>query len=434
MSSVTETRRVTAAVIRAVSRGRRLDRALSAETSSLGATERRWAQELAYGVLRLRGRLDYLLDLHLRKGLSSVSGLLLDLLRQGAYQLLYMDGVPSYAVLDQTVEQVREVAGPAGARLANGVLRSLEREGGEVSRFPDFALDPLAHLATWGSHPRWMVERWLERWSPEDVKALVDLDNTPPALHLRPIGIPVEEAASILERSGCRFWRVGSGIPCLRLEDGINPASILEGIPGLIQDPGAALVTIYADPPPGGRIADLCAAPGGKALALASRGAYVLAANRSRARLDVLRENLARVGGRLGVVRADATAPPLREVPFLLLDVPCTGTGTLRRHPDAKWRLSPGSVAKMADLQRRMLDSGAGLVPVGGHLVYSTCTLEPEENELQVMNFLARHSGYRMEPTVTPAASYTDEEGALHVLPQSTGFDGAFGARLVRRS
>ncbi len=121
------------------------------------------------------------------------------------------------------------------------------------------------------------------------------------------------------------------GVPCLQLDHGTNPAQILEVVPGIIQDPGAALVTVYADVPPGGMVGDLCAAPGGKTLAMAAGGAYVLAADRSLSRLRLLRENLARVGGRVHLVAALAQAPPFREVPFLLLDVPCSGTGNLTK-------------------------------------------------------------------------------------------------------
>lgn len=434
MSAVSPARRAAAFVVRSVSRGRRLDRALDALGGRLPERDRRWVHELAYGTVRLRGRLDYLLDLHLRKGISSLSPLMLDLLRQGSYQVLYMSGVPAYAAIDQTVTQVREVAGSGGARLANGVLRSIEREGGDQVRFPPLESDPGLHLSTWGSHPRWMVDRWLVRWSPQEVARLVESNNTQPPLFLRPLGLSTREAAALLEKAGYGCRALQEGLPCLRLEDGTNPALLLERVPGIVQDPGAALVTVYADPPPGRPVTDLCAAPGGKALALAGEGAYVLAADRSRPRLGVLKENLARIGGRVEVLRADARVPPFEEAAFVLLDVPCSGTGTLRRHPDARWRLEPGSVSSLAGLQAEMLEAASALVPPGGHLVYATCTLEPEENEEQVNTFLARHSGFEVQVTSTAASDYVDEDGLLRVLPQVTGFDGAFAARLVRTS
>jgi 16S rRNA (cytosine967-C5)-methyltransferase len=398
----------------------------------LGERERRWAQEASYGTIRLRGRLDFLLDLHLTKGLKSVSPLLLDHLRLGAYQLHYMAGVPAYAALSQTVDQVAAVAGKGGARLANGVLRSLQSEGGAQERFPAFETDPLAHLSTWGSHPSWMVRRWLDRWPPEEVRKLVDLNNQPPPLYFRPLGLSLTEAAERLNQGGWACQQAGSGVPCLLVADGTDPARLLEAVPGIVQDPGAALVTEYAQVVPDTLVADLCAAPGGKALALASGGSPVLAADRSWTRLRVMKENVTRVGIDVKLVAADAQAPPFSEVPFVLLDVPCTGTGTLRRHPDARWRLALDTLKELTEVQGRILQAGSRLVPKGGHLVYSTCTLEPEENEEQVADFLKMNPQFTLESTGAVEARYLDADGYLRVLPQSSGFDGSFGARMVR--
>lgn len=434
MGEVTASRAAAASVLRAVSRGRRLDLAFAEASSPLSDRDRRWVQEATYGTIRLRGRIDHLLSLHLRDGLSSLSPLTLGLLRFGSYQLLYMGGVPSYAAISQTVDQVRTVAGTGGGRLANGVLRSLEREGGEESRFPSFESDPELHLTTWGSHPRWMARRWLRRWSPEKVRRLVEWNNTPPPLYFRPLGVSLAEAKALLDEHGLEPREAGPGIPCFLLKHGTDPARILASIPGIVQDPGAALVTIYADAPSEGMVGDLCAAPGGKTLAMAQSGAYVLAADRSLSRLRLLKENLDRIGGRVGLVVALAQAPPLRELPFLLLDVPCSGTGTLRRHPDAKWRLTLDTLNRLVRLQEEMMEAGCRLVPKGGYLVYSTCTLEAEENREQVMSFLSRHPDFTVRFSGTVPGKYLDEEGCLSILPQDSGFDGAFSARMVRRS
>jgi len=434
MGEVTEGRVAAASILRAVSRGRRLDLAFGDAAGQLSDRNRRWVQEASYGTIRFRGRLDHLLGLHLRDGLSSLSPLVLDLLRLGAYQLLYMKGVPSYAAISQSVDQVKAVAGTGGSRLANGVLRSLGREGGEVGRFPSILSDAQAHLSTWGSHPVWMVRRWLLRWSPEEVLKLVEWNNTPPPLFFRPMGITLAEARSLLMKQGWEGRELGPGIPCLQVDHGTKPAQLLEAVPGIIQDPGAALVTVYADVPPGEMIGDLCAAPGGKALAMAQGGAYVLAADRSMSRLRLLRDNLARVGGKVGLVVALAQAPPFRELPFLLLDVPCSGTGTLRRHPDARWRLTLDTLKRLVKLQAEILEAGSDLVPEGGHLVYSTCTLEAEENQDQVGAFLTRHPDFSVSESGTVSRDYLDDSGCFSVLPQKDGFDGAFAARLVRRS
>ncbi len=425
-------RRAALRTLRRVSRGQRIDRALPQEAAGLSPAERRWVQELAYGVCRLRGRLDYLLELHTHRGLSTLSPRLLDVLRMGGYQLLNMGSVPPYAAVSQTVEQARQVGGGGAAALANGVLRALAREGGDPSRFPSLAEEPLRHLSTWGSHPEWLVQRWLQRWSVDEVRRLVEENNRVPDLYVRPFGISEEEAVGRLAAQGIVAERVGGATGCVRLSGGTMPETVLAIVPGVIQDPGAALVTVYAAFPDEGLLVDLCAAPGGKALALAGSAAYVVAADRSGPRLGVLKENARRVGRTLSLVQASADRPPFRSADGVLLDVPCTGTGTLRRHPDARWRLDGGSMARMAEVQSRFLDGAADIISPGGLLVYSTCTLEPEENEIQIEVFLDRHQDYVLEPGKTVPRESMAADGTLFVLPQSTGFDGAFAARLRR--
>jgi 16S rRNA (cytosine967-C5)-methyltransferase len=383
--------------------------------------------------MRLRGRLDFLLDRNLRRGTESVSSGVLDALRLGAYQLLYMGGVPAHAAVSQAVEQARGLAGPGAGSLTNAVLRALQRENGSERRFPDATDDLPGYLASWGSHPRWLVDRWLACWPQEDGKRLVDHDNRPPDLYVRPLGIPESEAVDRLRSNGVRCRPLGPGTGCILLEDaGASPSLVLSLVPGIIQDPGSALVTAYAAFPAEGRLVDLCAAPGGKALALAGRVSYVVAADRSGTRLALVRDNLRRLGWRMDLVQARAQEPPFLFAESVLLDVPCSGTGTLRRHPDARWRLGPADTEKLAGVQRSLLEGAAGIVRPSGILVYSTCTLEPEENEDQIDAFLARHGEFRLEPAESAAGEFVDRTGYLRVLPQKTGFDGAFAARLRR--
>ena len=265
---------------------------------------------------------------------------MLEGLRLGAYQILYMRSVPAYAAVSETVDLVRAVVGPAPAGLVNAVLRKVEGGGDGAGRFPDAVSDPLAFLATWGSHPRWLLERWLGRWSPEEVRALVESDNAVPASSLVPLEVGPHEAAASLGRAGLTAEPVGAGTRCVRLGQGVSPAAALAVVPrAVIQDPGANLVVQYADVPKGTKVADFCAAPGGKALAVADRPIYTLAADRSERRLLMVRDNARRTGRPLGLVVADARRPPLRHVDVVLLDAPCTGTGTLQRKPDARWRL-----------------------------------------------------------------------------------------------
>src|SRR5690606_21385297 len=203
----------------------------------------------------------------------------------------------------------------------------------------------------------------------------------------------------------------------------------------VVQDPAAALVVRYAAVPEGSTVLDLCAAPGGKALGLAERAGYVAAADLSLSRLERVRENAARVGldARVGLIAADARRPPFRPADAVLLDAPCTGTGTFRRHPDGRWRLQPEQLEELVALQGEMLAAAASLVRPGGVLVYATCSLESEENERQVESFLAGQPRFRREPPVGAVdASLLAADGSLSVLPHRQGVDGSFAARMRR--
>ncbi len=427
--SVAPGRSLALETLQAVDDGAYLDRAFNAVTAGAEDRDRRWARECAYGVLRYRGRLDHLLGARVRRGLDGLDPPVLDLLRMGAHQILHMDGVPDYAAVSQTVDQTRGHAGRGAAGLANAVLRGLARDGLDREAFPDPSREPLEYLASWHSHPSWLVRRWLSRWSMEDVEALLVANNAVPPTYLHPLGVTLDRA---LDALGPGAAEAGRGSGCIRLATGASPAEALDMVRGVIQDPAAALVTHYADVAPGSTVADLCAAPGGKAFALAESAGYVVAADRSPARLARVQDALERLGGPVGLVVADAERPPLTVARAVLIDVPCSGTGTLRRRPDLKWRLRPGDIESLVQLQGRILEGAADVVSPGGLLVYSTCTLEPEENENQVAAFLERHDDFFIEPTAAVDTDLLGPSGGLVVLPHRTGFDGAYAARLRR--
>jgi len=203
-----------------------------------------------------------------------------------------------------------------------------------------------------------------------------------------------------------------------------------------VQDPASTLVVRYADVPPGSVVADLCASPGGKALELSRDAHHVFAMDRSEGRMQRLLTNLHRLEAPSVIpIVGDARHPAIGPVDAVLVDAPCTGTGTFRRHPDARWRLKVSDLAVMAATQRSILSAAAHVVRPGGLLVYSTCSLEPEENDAQVERFLAENEGWRLEPPadgVIPVSVL--DAGRLRVLPHRHGADGAFAARLRRVS
>ncbi len=427
-----DARRVAYRVLRACARGQRLDRALDTRAGALLPRDRHWVHALAYGVARLRGRLDYAITLHARRGLERLDPAVLDLLRMGAYQLHHMEGVPSYAAVSSTVELARATGAGGAAGLVNAVLRASARAGSRVDAFPSREVDLEGHLTHWHSHPRWLVRRWLARWGAFATEALLRHDNRIPGLFFRPVGVEVEHALDRLRAAGMTAAEAGLGSGCVRLAAGTDPARVIGAVPGVIQDPGAALVARYADPPAGALVADLCAAPGGKALVLSERAGYVLAADLSPPRLKLMTASASRLGAPVGTVVADAGSAPVRGADLVLLDAPCSGTGTLARRPDARWRLTETDPVSLAGVQSRLLAGASRAVPAGGLLVYSTCTLEPEENDEVVEGFLSQHPEFRLEAPEDMDPRVLDDRGHLRVLPQSTGFDGAFAARMRR--
>jgi len=436
---LTPGRILAASILEEVESGRRLDVAWEASGAPL-SPERAWIRTLAYGTVRLRGRIDHLLRRFTIRPLEELDPPVRTALRMGAFQILGMGGVPDYAAVSQSVEQIKRTRSRAAAGLVNAVLRKVARAPAGRSAFPDAETDPEGHLTTWGSHPGWLVRRWLRAFGPEGAGALVEANNREPDVFLRPIGMSPRDAAAVLAAERFRAEGAadaGDAGRWIRLRPAASPAEALQLVSGVIQDPAASLVAEYASPEPGSLVADLCAAPGGKALVLSETAGAVLAADLSVPRLARVVESGRRLSGhglargRLWPVAADARLPPVRKADMVLVDAPCSGTGTLRRHPDGRWRVSPGDIGALAGLQRTILEGAASVVPRGGLLVYATCTLEPEENWCQMESFLARHPGFQIEPGAG-ARPFLDGRGCLVVLPHESGFDGAFATRLRR--
>ena len=431
---VTVSRVVASEVCADMRSGDLLDASFERRSHSFDARDRRWTQELLWGMLRRRGWLDALLDDRVRGGFARLDPDLQDLLRLGAYQLLFMGSVPAYAAIAQMVELAKRRHGIGASKLANAVLRRLDRERDDARVDPP--RDPIDALAVTYSHPRWLVARWVSRWGAEETTRLLEVNNTEAPLIVRPVGIVREQLEATLESAGVHVEDAPLVHDSLLLAGGVSITELGAFRQGLfyVQDPAHTLVARYADVAAGSLVADLCAAPGGKALELAHVARSVIAADRSDARAKRMISNVHRLDVKnLLILIADARMPAIQPVDAVLIDVPCTGTGTFRRHPDARWRLRISDLAVMSALQRSILREAATVVKPEGLLVYSTCSLEPEENDAQVESFLAEHPEFALEP---PAAGAVPAEvldaGRLRVLPQRHGADGAFAARMRR--
>ena len=435
---MTDARAAAAAICADLRAGELLDTAFDRRAGDelhLDARDRRWTRELVYGMLRQRSRLDAFLGERVRGGIARLDADLLDLLRLGAYQLLSMGSVPAYAAITQTVELAKRRHGLGASKLANAVLRRLDRER-DALRLP-VPSDPIDALALEYSHPRWLIARWIARWGESDTRLLLDANNGEAPLVARPYHVVREQLEAMLEAAGVHVDEAPLARDSIVLGSAVSSLTELGAFrQGLfpLQDPGSTLVTQYACVPTGATVADLCAAPGGKAIELSRNAARVFASDMSFGRLQRVRSNLARLEiSHVFPYVADARLPAIAPVDLVLVDVPCTGTGTFRRHPDARWRLKPSDLAVLGALQKSILRAAAYAVRPGGLLVYSTCSLEPEENDAQVESFLGENPGWRLEPPPegTVPSSVLDA-GRLRVLPHRHATDGAFAARLRR--
>ena len=432
---VTEARVAAATVCADLRGGELLDPSFDRRSALLDARDRRWTRELVYGMLRRRARLDALLAERVNGGLARLDADLADLLRLGSYQLLEMRSVPPYAAIAQTVELAKRRHGIGASKLANAVLRRLERERTRLTvAVPS---DPVDAVALEYSHPRWLVARWIARWGEEETRRLLEANNSEAPIIIRPWQVVREQLEASLEEAGVAVGDaplVGDSLTIGTTRIGLTELGAYRQGLFHVQDPASTLVTRYACFPSGATVADLCAAPGGKAIELSRTAGRVIACDVSASRLARVRQNIARLEApNIDIVVADARFPGVRGVDAVLVDVPCTGTGTFRRHPDARWRLKPSDLAVLGAMQRTIIRAAAAIVRPGGLLVYGTCSLEPEENDAQVESFLADHAEWMLEPP--PAGVVPDtvlDAGRLRVLPQRHRTDGAFAARLRR--
>ncbi len=410
----------------AVRAGATLQGARDGPLANLIERDRRLAYELAAGVLRRRAQLDRLLEL------ATVDPRLHDVLRLGAYQLRALARVPPYAAVSTSVELARELAGERAAGYVNRMLRQLSRDAGCGMRDAG------------ETHPRWLIERWRRRFGHAETERLMAWNDSRAPLTLQAARWDAATLRTRLTEAGFGVREAPFGAGVVVETGATHPASRIPPpaqLPGyaeggfVVQDPAHALVCRFAAIPPGTVVYDACAAPGGKAVALERGGARVLAGDARRERVGRLVETARRAGVAIRVAVADLLAAPFRSeaLAAVLVDAPCSATGTMARHPDARWRVAPRTIARAAQRQRSLLAAAATLVRSGGLLVYATCSLEPEENSDIVIDFLAHHPQFtRVPATGAVSAALLTPAGDFQSLPQRHGMDGAYAARLAR--
>jgi 16S rRNA (cytosine967-C5)-methyltransferase len=412
-------------------------------TAQLDRRDRGFATELSYGALRLRGRLDAALAQTLDRPLLRLESQLRNLLRLGAYQLLCMTNIPDPAVVDETVTLARKLGLERATGFANAVLRGLARkrdEGGIA--YPDFAADPVGHLETWGSLPRWLAERLVTELGPDEALAFAVVCAEAPPRTVR-VTARGDRDRVAMELGGRPTAFAPNGVTAATL-DPVRAPGFDRG-EYVVQDEASQLVPLLVGAEPNDTVVDCCAAPGTKSVQLAEqvgpRG-EVIALELHRPRIALIHQAARRLGlANLRPLERDvAQGFDLQGRAYyrrILVDAPCSGLGTLRRNPDARWRLRPDEIGRAATSALRILASAARYVEEGGVLVYSVCTFSPEETTGVISLFLEANPDFRQDdprPFLPEAArALVNAAGALQTWPQRDGCDAFFAVRLVRK-
>jgi len=392
--------------------------------------DRRFARQLVLGTLRWRLRLDWIISHFSRRPVDELETRVLNILRMGVLQINFLDRVPERAAIHTSVELAKRQGTRPASGLINAVLRSFQREPHRV-QFPDPDADTTRYLSLHYSHPFWLVERWIQQWGVEKTRGILASNNehAPLWLRLNPLrSTPSTLCATLqLEDGPDDYFRALDPRQALRSPE-------FEKGHFQIQDPNAGLAVALLDPQPGEHILDACSAPGGKTTQIAERmqdKGFIVAADLSHTRLRRLRENARRLMlHSIHMVAWDGSITGSQLFDRVLVDAPCSGTGTLGRHPDARWNRAPEQFPALIERQQSILVAAFTQLRPGGTLVYSTCSLEQIENERVVKNFIAHTPTARLEEAHRSLPNDARVGRYVQTVPGQHLGDGAFAARI----
>jgi 16S rRNA (cytosine967-C5)-methyltransferase len=412
------------------------------EDSDLSFLDKSLLTELVNGVIRWRGKLDWVLTGFYFGDYQKNLNIVKNAMRVALYQIQFLDKIPLYASVNEAVELVKRLQGEKTAGMVNGVLRNIARNL-EGVRYPVKEEDVVYYYSVIYSHPRWMVKRWLDRFGESETEKLLQRNN------LRP-HVPVRVNLMNYSPRDFLFYLRENNIYHYHSQFSDNSFNIK--VPGrsifslelfqegklTVQDTSATLATKLAAPMSGQTILDLCAAPGGKSFYLAelmNDKGRVIAIDKYPSKLNFIKSGAERLGLKcIETIAGDSEEISLEVQPDIVFaDVPCSGLGTLSKKPDIKWKREREDITQLAEIQQRILENASKYIKPGGVIVYSTCTIEPEENEDIIMVFLKNHSDFELDPAEKYLPASVCEDGFMKTLPHIHKIDGAFAARLVRR-
>jgi 16S rRNA (cytosine967-C5)-methyltransferase len=398
-------------------------------------------QEIAYGVTRFRKKLDWIIDQFLRNQDKKLSLTIRNILRMGVYQVIYLDRIPNYAICNESVDLAKKSRYSSKASLVNAVLRSMIRKTIDI-HWPDLYHDPVKYISVFYSFPEWLVKRWLERFGLDLCISICDASNKRPGITLRvnPFKTTIPELKERLLKSGINF-RGGQYVPTesLIIREFLNITHSPIFLDGLfsIQDESSMLASRLLNPSAGDTVIDMCSGPGGKTTHLAQlmhNQGKIIAFEKNRKRLQMVNDECQRLG-------INIVTPMLNDsIQFsekffekadkILVDAPCSGTGVIRKKPDIKWKkINKDQLTKLNQLQEAILDIASRYLKPGGELLYSTCSIEKEENDGIIRKFLEKKTEFNVLETSRFVQESeiikfeTEIQQAIQLLPGYSGQD-----------
>lgn len=417
------------------------------EAAELKSVDRGFITELVYGTVKWKKTIDWIIAQFSSVRIKKISPWILNIMRLGIYQLLYMDKVPESAACNECVNLSKKYGHSASSRFVNGVLRSVSRKRSSIV-YPDKDEDLIMYLAVKYSYPEWLVKKWMAVFGEEFTEGLLAAGNEIPEFTVRANTLKLTKQQLLEELMNERL----ETLPGRYVETAVrlnNPSSVarLDAFKKgyfQVQDESSMLVGLVADPKPGELIMDVCSAPGGKAAHLAQlmkNQGVVVARDIHEHKIKLINEAALRLG--LDIIKtelydaSEIDSNYIGKADRVLVDAPCTGLGIISKKPDIKWARNLEDTNEITSLQRKILEASSRYVKKGGILIYSTCTIMPEENELMVKEFLSRNTEFESEDftSLLPAGlkDKSASKGYIQLYPNSDGIDGFFIAKMIRK-
>jgi 16S rRNA (cytosine967-C5)-methyltransferase len=445
-----DARRIALGILNKVDTSRlTLDRILEetlAGHAAISQRDKSLLMNIVWGVLRWRGRLDWIIKHFSNTPIQKIDARILNILRMGIFQMVHLDRIPESAAVNTSVGLAKQVAAPHVVKYVNAVLRNASRAHSQVP-LPDPKADPVLALAVEHALPHWLIKRWIKRFGVDETRELCAAINDIPPVTLRTntqktsrdeLVCALKEKVKHIEITA----NIDFGIRLFGLHQGLEKLDIFRRGWFQVQDEAAQLVTLFFNPRPGDNILDACAGMGGKTGHIAQQlngQGRVTALDHSAYKLERLQDEMARLGFDTVSTQVHDLNQPFSSMSKkgydrVLLDAPCSGLGVLRRNPDAKWSSRPEDLARKKKRQIRFLSGLAPVVRPGGVLVYAVCSPEPEETDQVVDTFLKTHSDFVVDPPSDPlwASGLLDEKGYLRTFPHRHNMDGFFAARFKK--